>query len=79
VNWTPYPPELLSLYQSTRRQVDARKRLAALADLQQKVREWAPVVSLYQEKKAYAHTARVLQFVPIQELNIDFRGVALRR
>jgi peptide/nickel transport system substrate-binding protein len=79
VNWTPYPPELLALYQSTRRQVDAKKRLAALAELQQRVRDWAPVVSLYQEKKAYAHSARVLQFVPTQELNMDFRGVALRR
>jgi peptide/nickel transport system substrate-binding protein len=79
VNWTPYPPELLSLYQTTRRQVDARKRLAALAELQQKVREWAPVVSLYQEKKAYALSTRVLQFVPTQELNMDFRGVALKR
>jgi peptide/nickel transport system substrate-binding protein len=79
VNWTPYPPELLALYQSTRRQVDARKRLALLAELQQKVREWAPVVSLYQEKKAYAHSPRVLQFAPTQELNLDFRGVALKR
>ena len=79
VNWTPYPPELLNLYRSTRRQVDAQKRLALLAELQQKVRDWAPVVSLYQEKKAYAHSTRVLQFVPTQELNMDFRGVALRR
>jgi len=79
VNWTPYPPDLLGLYQSTRRQVDPKKRLAALAELQQKVREWAPVVSLYQEKKAYAHAVRVLQFVPTQELNMDFRGVALKR
>ena len=79
VNWTPYPPELLALYRSTRRQVDAGKRLALLADLQRQVRDWAPVVSLYQEKKAYAHSARVLRFVPTQELNMDFRGVALRR
>jgi peptide/nickel transport system substrate-binding protein len=79
VNWTPYPPELLSLYQASRRQVDAKKRLALLAELQQKVREWAPVVSLYQEKKAYAHATRVLQFVPTPELNMDFRGVALKR
>jgi len=79
VNWTPYPPELLSLYQATRRQVDTKKRLALLAELQAKVREWAPVVSLYQEKKAYAHTTRVLQFVPTPELNMDFRGVALKR
>ena len=79
VNWTPYPPELLALYRSTRRQVDAGKRLALLADLQRRVRDWAPVVSLYQEKKAYGHSARVLRFVPTQELNVDFRGVALRR
>jgi peptide/nickel transport system substrate-binding protein len=79
VNWTPYPAELLRLYQSTRRQVDARKRLALLADLQRRVRDWAPVVSLYQEKKAYAHAARVLRFTPTQELNMDFRGVALKR
>jgi ABC-type transport system substrate-binding protein len=79
VNWTPYPPELLSLYQATRRQVDAKKRLAALAELQKRVRDWAPVISLYQEKKAYAHAARVLGFAPTQELNIDLRGVALKR
>jgi peptide/nickel transport system substrate-binding protein len=79
VNWTPYPPDLLALYESTRRQVDAKKRLAALGELQQKVREWAPVVSLYQEKKAYAHAVGVLQFVPTPELNMDFRGVALKR
>ena len=79
VNWTPYPPELLSLYQSTRRQVEAKKRLALLAELQRRVRDWAPVVSLYQEKKAYAHATRVLRFAPTQELNMDFRGVALKR
>jgi ABC-type transport system substrate-binding protein len=79
VNWTPYPPDLLELYQATRRQVDTKKRLATLAELQQKVRDWAPVISLYQEKKAYAHHTRVLQFAPTQELNIDFRGVALKR
>jgi peptide/nickel transport system substrate-binding protein len=79
VNWTPYPAELLALYQATRRQVDPRKRLAALAELQQRVREWAPVVSLYQEKKAYALADRVVQFVPTAELNMDFRGVALKR
>lgn len=79
VNWTPYPPDLLTLYRATRRQVDAKKRLALLAELQQKVRDWAPVISLYQEKKAYAHGVRVLQFVPTPELNMDFRGVALKR
>lgn len=79
VNWTPYPPELMTLYQGTRRQVDARKRLAALAELQKRVRDWAPVVSLYQEVKAYAHGARVLRFAPTQELNMDFRGVAVKK
>jgi peptide/nickel transport system substrate-binding protein len=79
VNWTPYPPELLTLYQGSRRQVDPKKRLALLADLQRRVRDWAPVVSLYQEVKAYAHTTRVLRFAPTQELNMDFRGVALKK
>jgi peptide/nickel transport system substrate-binding protein len=79
VNWTPYPPELATLYQATRRQVDPKKRLALLADLQRRVRDWAPVVSLYQEMKAYAHATRVLRFSPTQELNMDFRGVALKR
>jgi peptide/nickel transport system substrate-binding protein len=79
VNWTPYPPELMTLYQGSRRQVDAKKRLALLADLQRRVRDWAPVISLYQEVKAYAHSTRVLRFVPTQELNMDFRGVALKK
>lgn len=79
VNWTPYPPELMDLYKATRREVDARKRLKLLADLQRQVRDWAPVVTLYQEVKVYAHTARVLHFVPIPELNMDFRGVAIRK
>jgi hypothetical protein len=43
------------------------------------VRDWAPVVPLYQEIKVYAHAARVVGFVPIPELNMDFRGVAIRR
>jgi peptide/nickel transport system substrate-binding protein len=79
VNWTPYPPALLDLYKATRREVDARRRLTLLADLQRQVRDWAPVVPLYQEIKVYAHTARVVGFVPISELNMDFRGVALRK
>ena len=79
INWVPYPPELLALYTSTRREVDAAKRLKLLADLQRQVRAWAPVVSLYQEVKVYAHSARVLKFTPIPELNMDFRGVALKK
>ena len=80
INWTPYPPELLTLYQAhaARRSI-AKKRLALLADLQRRVRDWAPVVSLYQEAKAYAHSTRVLRFSPTQELNMDFRGVALKK
>ena len=79
VNWTPYPPDLLALYQAARREIEARKRLALLADLQRRVRDWAPVVSLYQEMKAYAHSARVIGFQPTQDLDMDFRGVALTR
>jgi peptide/nickel transport system substrate-binding protein len=79
INWTPYPPELLALYQSTRREVDPEQRLKLLAELQRLVRDWAPVVSLYQEVKIYAHTRRVLRFAPIPELNMDFRGVALKK
>jgi peptide/nickel transport system substrate-binding protein len=79
INWVPYPAELLELYRATRREVDPQKRLKLLADLQRQVRDWAPVVSLYQEVKVYAHSGRVLRFVPLPELNMDFRGVALRR
>jgi ABC-type transport system substrate-binding protein len=79
INWTPYPPELMALYTSTRREVDPGKRLRALADLQRQVRDWAPVVPLYQEVKVYAHGARVLRFTPLTELHMDFRGVGVRK
>ena len=79
INWAPYPPELMTLYTATRREVDAQKRLKLLADLQRQVRDWAPVVALYQEVKVYAHSARVMRFVPLPELNMDFRGVAVKR
>jgi ABC-type transport system substrate-binding protein len=79
INWVPYPPELLELYKATRRELDPRKRLALLADLQRNVRDWAPVVSLYQEIKIYAHSPRVVNFMPLTELNMDFRGVALTK
>jgi peptide/nickel transport system substrate-binding protein len=79
VNWVPYPPELMALYTGTRREVDAQKRLRLLADLQKQIRDWAPVVPLYQEVKIYAHAARVLKFTPLSELHMDFRGVALRK
>ena len=79
INWAPYPPELLDLYKGTRRELDPRKRLALLADLQRNVRDWAPVVSLYQEIKIYAHSPRVVNFTPLTELNMDFRGVALTK
>jgi len=79
INWAPYPAELADLYRATRRELDGQKRLALLAELQRRVRDWAPVVSLYQEVKVYAASARVLRFVPLTELNMDFRGVALRK
>jgi peptide/nickel transport system substrate-binding protein len=79
INWAPFPPELAELYRSTRREVDAQKRLRLLADLQRRIRDWAPVVSLYQEVKVYASSARVLRFAPLTELNMDFRGVAIRK
>jgi len=78
-NWAPYPPELAELYRATRREVDPQKRLKLLADLQRRVRDWAPVVSLYQEVKIYAVSARVLHFMPLTDLHMDFRGVALRK
>jgi peptide/nickel transport system substrate-binding protein len=79
INWAPYPPELAELYRATRREVDPQKRLKLLADLQRRVRDWAPVVSLYQEVKIYAVSARVLRFVPLTDLHMDFRGVTLRK
>jgi ABC-type transport system substrate-binding protein len=79
INWAPYPPELMTLYAATRREVDAPKRLKLLADLQRQVRDWAPVVALYQEVKVYALSARVLRFTPLPELNMDFRGVAVKK
>ena len=79
INWAPYPPDLLALYSSTRKEVDPAKRLRLLADLQRQVRDWAPLVPLYQEVKVYAHSRRVLRFAPTAELHMDFRGVALRK
>jgi peptide/nickel transport system substrate-binding protein len=79
INWAPFPPDLADLYRSTRREVDAQKRQKLLADLQRRIRDWAPVVSLYQEVKVYASSARVLKFAPLTELNMDFRGVAIRK
>ena len=79
VNWTPFTPELGALYQASRRELDPGKRLRILADLQRQIRDWSPVVPLYQEIKIYAHSARVLRFAPLPELHMDFRGVALRK
>ena len=79
VNWAPYTPELMALYASTRRELDPGKRLRALAEMQKAVRDWAPVVPLYQEVKIYAHAARVLKFTPLTELHMDFRGVGIRK
>jgi len=79
INWTFYPPDLLALYNATKQEVQADKRLQLLAEFQRQVRDWAPVIPLYQEVKVYAHHKRVLRFVPLPELNMDFRGVALAR
>jgi peptide/nickel transport system substrate-binding protein len=79
INWTPYPPELAAAHAATRREVDASKRLRLLADLQRQIRDWTPVVPLYQEVKVYAHSARVLRFTPLSELHMDFRPVAVRK
>jgi peptide/nickel transport system substrate-binding protein len=79
INWTPYSPELMTAYTGQRRELDPAKRLRLLADLQRQVRDWAPVVPLYQEVKVYAHAARVTGFTPLTELHMDFRGVAIRR
>jgi peptide/nickel transport system substrate-binding protein len=79
INWSPYPPEVLSAYQAQRREIDATRRMRLLADLQRQVRDWTPVVPLYQEVKIYAHSARVTGFTPLTELHMDFRGVAVRK
>ena len=71
--------ELIAAYAGQRREMDPQKRLRLLADLQRQVRDWAPVVPLYQEVKIYAHGARVLRFTPLTELHMDFRGVAIRK
>jgi peptide/nickel transport system substrate-binding protein len=79
VNWAPYSPDLLEAYRATRRELNGPKRLQLLADFQHRVRDWAPVVSLYQEVKLYAMGIRVLRFQPLTELHMDFRGVALKK
>jgi peptide/nickel transport system substrate-binding protein len=79
INWAPYPADLQQIYQASRRELDPKKRLQLLAELQRKVRDFAPVVPLYQEIKVYAHSTRVLRFTPLAELHMDFRGVALRK
>jgi peptide/nickel transport system substrate-binding protein len=79
INWTPYPPDLAAAHVATRREVDPQKRLKLLADLQRQIRDWAPVVPLYQEVKVYAHGAKVLRFAPLTELHMDFRPVAVRK
>jgi len=79
INWSPYPPELMTAYSAQRRELNSAKRLRMLADLQRQVRDWAPVVPLYQEVKVYAHATRVTGFTPLTELHMDFRGVTVRK
>ena len=76
INWAPFPPELADLYKATRRELDAKKRLVLLADLQKKVRDWTPVIPLYQEIKIYALSPRVVGFQALSELHMDFRPSA---
>jgi len=63
----------------TEQTTELTARRTQVADLQRRVRDWAPVVSLYQEVKIYAMSARVLRFQPLTELHMDFRSVALAR
>ena len=79
INWAPFPPDLAEVYKATRRELDAKKRLALLADLQRRIRDWTPVVPLYQEVKIYAVGPRVVGFQPLSELHMDFRTVGLRK
>ena len=73
------PPDLAELYKATRRELDPKKRLALLADLQKKIRDWAPVIPLYQEIKVYALSPRLVGFQALSELHMDFRPVGLRK
>jgi ABC-type transport system substrate-binding protein len=43
------------------------------------VRDWVPVIPLYQEVKVYALSPRVVGFQPLSELHMDFRAVGLRK
>ena len=79
INWTPFPPDIAAAHVASRRELDPQKRLRLLADLQRQIRDWTPVVPLYQEVKVYAHSARVLKFTPLTELHMDFRPVAIRK
>jgi peptide/nickel transport system substrate-binding protein len=79
VNWAPYTPELMQFWGNTRRELDPQKRLKLLAEMQKAVRDWSPIIPLYQEVKIYAHSARVTNFKPLSELHMDFRGVTIRK
>ncbi len=79
INWSPFPPEIAAAHIASRRELDPQKRLRLLADLQRQIRDWAPVVPLYQEVRVYAHGTRVLRFTPLTELHMDFRPVAIRK
>ena len=65
INWAPYPAGAArALPAPPAARSIPRKRLRLLADLQRQIRDWAPVVPLYQEVKVYAHGARVLALRP---------------
>jgi peptide/nickel transport system substrate-binding protein len=67
VNWAPYSPEPLTYIARPVARWTRRSGLKLLAEMQRRVRDWAPVVSLYQEIKIYATSARVLRFAPLTE------------
>ena len=64
VNWTPYPPELLRPLQGDAPRGRPQEAAGRARRPPAQVREWAPVVPLYQEIKVYAHAVRVLRFAP---------------
>ena len=48
-------------------------------DLGLEVRDWTPVIPLYQEIRIYALSPRVVGFQALSELHMDFRPVGLRK
>ena len=82
MNWAPFPPELgaaLREHVAARVSIRGQAARALLADLQRQIRDWAPVVPLYQEVKLYAHARACSGSRRRRSCNMDFRGVAIRK